>query len=329
MTELELTEKLKKKTARFPKVNILVIGDLIVDHFIWGSVSRISPEAPVPVVNVTNESLLMGGAANVLHNIYDLGGKAVLCGVVGTDYMGKQLLRLLEGLGSDTAGIVRSGVRPTTKKTRIVAQNQQVVRFDREQSGPFSPDSIRALHVFLDYCFHKFDAVVVSDYAKGVICPEVVEHLLNLSTKNNEIPIICDLKPVNSSLFRNITIIAPNNHEAEQMSGILIKDEKSLLRAAEIIQKNMNCTAVLITRGEEGMTLLEKGCPPLSIPAEAREVYDVTGAGDTVIAALALGLASGLGFAETATLANYCASIVVGKIGTATVKQEELLEKLK
>lgn len=328
VTDSKLASKLKKKTEIFPQTDILVIGDLIVDHFIWGSVSRISPEAPVPVVNVTNESLLLGGAANVLHNIYDLGGKATLCGVIGSDYMGRQLLNLLDNLDSDTAGIIRSEDRPTTKKTRIVAQNQQVVRFDREQSGPLRPESIKDIHTFLDSCFNEFDAVVVSDYAKGFICPEVVEHLLKLSANNRSIPVICDLKPANMNLFHDISIIAPNNHEAEQMSGILIKDETSLLQAAGIIQNNMNCKAVLITRGEEGMTLLEKGRPPISIPTEAREVYDVTGAGDTVIAALALGLASGLDYAEAAAFANYCAGIVVGKLGTATVKQKELMELL-
>ncbi|MFP3982658.1 MAG: D-glycero-beta-D-manno-heptose-7-phosphate kinase [Desulfurivibrionaceae bacterium] len=328
MEQLNINGKLKERINDFSRANILVIGDLIVDHFIWGSVSRISPEAPVPVVNVTNESLLLGGAANVLHNIYDLGGQTTLCGVIGTDYMGRQLLSLLEEMGSDTTGIVKCEDRATTKKTRIVAQNQQVVRFDREQSGPLNPDSIKELHSFLDACFSEFDAVVISDYAKGVICPEVVEHLLELSSKNKNIPVICDLKPVNSKFFHDITMIAPNNHEAEQMSGVLIKDEESLLRAAGVIQERMNCTAVLITRGEEGMTLLEKGCPPLTIPTEAREVFDVTGAGDTVIAALALGLASGLNFAEAATLANYCAGIVVGKIGTATANQKELLEQL-
>ncbi len=329
MTKLTITEKLRKKTGKFSKANILVIGDLIVDHFIWGSVSRISPEAPVPVVNVTDESLLLGGAANVLHNIYDLGGRATLCGVIGSDYMGRQLLSLLDDLGSDTIGIVRNEDRPTTKKTRIVAQNQQVVRFDRELSGPLSLGGIRELHTSLDSCFKEFDAIVVSDYAKGVICPEVVDHLLDLSTKNPNIPVICDLKPANSTLFHDIDIIAPNNREAEQMSGIIIDDEKTLLRAAETIQNNMNCAAVLITQGEKGMTLLEKGRPPLSIPTEAREVYDVTGAGDTVIAAIALGTASGLNYPEAASLANYCAEIVVGKVGTATVKQRELMGHLK
>lgn len=325
----DITEKLSNSTTEFSKAEILVIGDLIVDHFIWGSVSRISPEAPVPVVNVTNESLLLGGAANVLHNIYDLGGRATLCGIIGADYMGGRLLALLEELGSDTSGIVRSEDRPTTKKTRIVAQNQQVVRFDREGSASLNPSSMESLHTFLDSCYREFDAVVVSDYDKGVICPDVVKHLLELSARYKEIPVICDLKPVNSNFFHDISIIAPNNHEAEQMAGIQIQDEQTLLQAAEIIQRKMNCSAVLITRGEEGMTLLEKGNAPLSIPTEAREVYDVTGAGDTVIAALALGLASGLTFAESATLANCCAGIVVGKLGTATVTQQELLDQLR
>ncbi|MFZ5758859.1 MAG: D-glycero-beta-D-manno-heptose-7-phosphate kinase [Thermodesulfobacteriota bacterium] len=326
---LEILDKghLRDAITKFSSTRILVIGDIIVDHFIWGTVTRISPEAPVPVVNVTDESLLLGGAANVLHNLYDLGGQAGLCGVIGDDFMGNHLLSLLEQMQSPTTGIVRCADRPTTKKTRIVAQSQQVVRFDREKSGPLADATLTALLAFLDDHISDFDAVLISDYCKGVICARLMDHLRALLGRHS-IPLIVDPKPTHAALFHHATIITPNNHEAEMMSGVTICDSDSLLAAAVALRERLECTAVLITRGEAGMALLEKGKPLFTIPTVAKEIYDVTGAGDTVIATLALGLASGLSFAEAASLANFAAGIVVGKVGTATVSTEELLEAI-
>jgi len=318
-------QNLHDAVKKFSSARVLVIGDIIVDHFIWGTVTRISPEAPVPVVNVTDESLLLGGAANVLHNLYDLGGKAVLCGVIGSDFMGDHLLSLLEELDSPTNGVIRCADRPTTKKTRIVAQSQQVVRFDREKSGPLPDETIDSLLSFLDDHISSFDAVIISDYSKGVICARLMDHLRDLLGRR-QIPMIVDPKPAHAELFHNATIITPNNHEAEKMSGVAITDGDSLLRAASALRERLNCTAVLITRGEAGMALLEKGKTIFTIPTVAKEIYDVTGAGDTVIASLALGLACGLSFAEAATLANFAAGIVVGKVGTATTTAQELME---
>lgn len=312
---------------KFPSARVLVIGDIIIDHFIWGSVSRISPEAPVPVVNVTDESLLLGGSANVLHNLYDLGAKPAICGVIGADPMGDHLLELLTGIDSPLGGVIRSPDRPTTKKTRIIAQSQQVVRFDREYSGPLDEASIAGLCGFLDNCLSDFDAVIISDYSKGVICPPLMAHLGKL-LKGQRIPLIVDPKPAHINLFTGATIITPNNHEAELMTGIAITDSDSLLEAATILRDKLQSEAVLITRGEAGMALLEKNKPIFTIPTVAKEIYDVTGAGDTVIANLALGMASGLSLAESATLANYAAGIVVGKVGTATAKASELLQLL-
>lgn len=316
---------LQQAIKKFSTVNVLVIGDIIVDHFIWGTVSRISPEAPVPVVNVTKESLLLGGSANVLHNLYALGANATLCGVIGKDLMGDHLIHLLEEMNSPTSGVIKTIDRPTTKKTRIVAQGQQVVRFDREKSGPLPADALDSLCVFLDDNIASFNAVIISDYNKGVICSHLLDHLRPLLTRHN-IPMIVDPKPVHADLFKGATIITPNHHEAEKMSGVTISDEDSLYLAAEILRKKLDSKAVLITRGEAGMALLEREKPIFTIPTVAREIYDVTGAGDTVIASLALGLAAGLSFAEAATLANCAAGIVVGKIGTATASARELLE---
>ena len=320
----KLKGRLRDAINDFSKVHILVIGDLIVDHFIWGTVSRISPEAPVPVVNVTHDNLLLGGSANVLHNIFGLGARATICGVIGHDAMGDHLLSLIEALPSSTAGIVRLEDRPTTIKTRIVAQGQQVVRFDRESTGGVEGAGLTAIQEFIDRELATFQAVIVSDYAKGIITPALMDHLRERLRLHPGIPLIIDPKPCQLERFHGATIITPNHHEAEQLSGITIRDEQSLLAAGEKLLADLDSQAVLITRGEAGMALFERGRPLITIPTVAKEVFDVTGAGDTVIATLALGLSTGLSFAAAATLANYAAGIVVGKIGTAIVTQEEL-----
>ena len=320
-------QKLKDGLNKFSEANILVIGDIIVDHFIYGSVTRISPEAPVPVVNVNKETLLLGGSANVLHNLYGLGAKGTICGVIGTDFMGEQFLSLLDEVDSPTTGVVRSDDRPTTKKTRVIAQNQQIVRFDREEALPLTSASLAKMCQFLDTYLSDYHAVVVSDYNKGVICQQLMDHL-RLLLKEHHIPMIVDPKPGHPQLFKGATIITPNNLETKLMSGVDIIDSKTLLNAANKLKSEINSEAVLITRGEEGMALLTEDEPLFCIPTVAREVYDVTGAGDTVIATLAMGLAVGLNHKEAATLANYAAGIVVGKVGTATASKEELLEAL-
>ena len=322
----ETTDHMHAAIAKFQSANILVIGDIIVDHFIWGSVSRISPEAPVPVVNVTKENLLLGGAANVLHNIYALGGKATLCGIIGDDPMGDHLAKLLAELPSPLDGIIRANSRPTTVKTRIIAQNQQVVRFDREESSPLPDVKIKKLTDFIDANIDKYQAIIISDYNKGIISPQFMDHLRKKTSGNHTIPVIVDPKPGQPERFRGATLLTPNNHEAELLSDIKITDEQSLKEAAKQIMEKLDLEAILITRGEAGMTLKVKGKPFVTIPTVAKEVYDVTGAGDTVIATLALGLACRLTLAEAATLANYAAGIVVGKVGTATTTTNELLE---
>ena len=324
-----IKEKIKGAFAKFPDTRILVIGDIIIDHFIWGSVSRISPEAPVPVVNVTGENLLLGGAANVLNNIYSLGGQATICGLIGQDIMGDHLLKLLEDLGSPTDGIVRTANRPTTKKTRIIAQHQQVVRFDREKIGDLQKENLANLLDFIDKNISSFHAVIISDYNKGIVSSELMSSLMKILKDNRNIPVIIDPKPKNIERFSGATLLTPNSHEAELMSGIEIKDEKSLGKAAQIIQERLNIESLLITRGESGMGLFEKGKEPLLIPTVAKEVFDVTGAGDTVIASLAQAIAAGLSLNEAAIIANQAAGIVVGKLGTATTSREEIIGTLK
>lgn len=322
------TEELLRGVKRFGDTRILVVGDVIVDHFVWGNVTRISPEAPVPVVNVSREELLLGGSANVLRNIVSLGGKGGLCGLIGVDTMGKELLRLMEELPASAAGLV-GGKRPTTVKTRVVAQGQQVVRFDREKTGSPSENTLEQLLAYLVAHLHEFDAVIVSDYAKGVVNEHLMIHLHRLLSEIRQrekrlFPLIVDPKPENLHRFIGATIITPNHHEAERMSGMTITDEQTLLAAARYIREEIDCRAVLITRGEAGMALLQEDDTFVTIPTMAKEVYDVTGAGDTVAATLALGLATGCSLQDSALLANYAAGIVVGKVGTASVSSTEL-----
>ncbi len=246
-------EKLLQAVARFQDTKILVIGDVIVDHFVWGSVSRISPEAPVPVVNVRREELLLGGSANVLRNIVSLGGSGGLCGLIGADTMGKELLRLMEDLPASASGLVE-GMRPTTVKTRVVAQGQQVVRFDREKIGPPTAKSLDKLEGYLEKHLADYDAVIVSDYAKGVVNEQLRirlhQLLADIRSRNKcPLPLIVDPKPENLHRFIGATIITPNHHEVEKMSGMAVTDDQSLLAAARQISADIDCRAVLVTRG--------------------------------------------------------------------------------
>ncbi|MCI5148665.1 MAG: D-glycero-beta-D-manno-heptose-7-phosphate kinase [Candidatus Electrothrix sp. MAN1_4] len=323
----------KAQIGRFTETRILVIGDVILDQFIWGNVSRISPEAPVPVVNVTREELLLGGSANVLRNIISLGGACALCGIIGDDPMGDELLALMEQVAAPVDGLI-TGERPTTIKTRVVAHGQQVVRYDREKAGIPSATTLGHMLQYLDEHLADFDAVIVSDYAKGVVSEQLMTPLHRLlkdvrCSTRRPIPLIVDPKPENLHRFAGATVITPNNFEASQISGIEIKDEDTLLAAAQQIREEISCEAVLITRGESGMALLEGENDELvTIPTMDQEVFDVTGAGDTVAATLALGLAAGCSMIDAAVLANHAAGIVVGKIGTASVSGNELRNAL-
>ena len=316
---------------RFTGLRVLVIGDIILDHFVRGKASRISPEAPVPVVNVQQEEYLLGGSANVLNNIVALGGEAELCGIVGQDEAADRVLAALATRGDRGAGIVRTQ-RPTTLKTRVLAQGQQIVRIDREESGPLPSEALHQVVEWLDQNLARFDAVLVSDYAKGMVgesTMQALRHALDQARRSGRpIPWVVDPKPVNMAHFSGASVVTPNHHEAAQMSGLPIRGEENLLAAARIIQSELSCAAVLITRGSGGMALLEGNTPLQRIPTVAREVFDVTGAGDTVAATLALGLAAGAAMREAAMLANHAAGIVVGKVGTATASVSELLAVL-
>lgn len=314
---------------RFSASSVLVIGDLMVDHFIWGRVSRISPEAPVPVVDVQSDNLLLGGCANVMNNIFAMGGTVYGAGVVGSDETGRLLLNELMKRGIMTNGIVVEAGRPTTLKTRIVAHSQQVVRFDRESRTPVKQESTEKMLAFIDALKGRLGAVVVSDYNKGVVTSRLLEGIKNI-LRGTDVVTCVDPKRYDFSLYRGVDVITPNHHEAGRAVGYDIVDRRSLVKAGEELLRTYEFRALLITRGEEGMSLFESGerISHTEFAADAREVFDVTGAGDTAIGVFALAVASGATYREAAFLANRAAGIAVGKVGTATVSIRELKRSL-
>jgi len=304
--------------------HVVVLGDVMLDEFLWGTVARISPEAPVPVVEVTRQSYHLGGAGNVAANVCALGGTAVLAGVVGSDPAAERVRESLGAAGVQAALVPSGGGRPTTVKTRIVAHHQQVVRADREQSddidGALEDGLVGRLRGALPSC----GALIVSDYQKGVITPRLMKAVVSLARRRG-IPVLVDPKVRHFHLYRGVSLVTPNQLETEQATGIRIRGEDDLLAAGARILRKLRCGAALVTRGEQGMSLFEGGSRPLHIPTAAREVFDVTGAGDTVIATVALALCGGARLAEAAMLANYAAGVVVGKVGTATAAPDELM----
>jgi D-beta-D-heptose 7-phosphate kinase/D-beta-D-heptose 1-phosphate adenosyltransferase len=306
---------------------VLVAGDVMLDEFLWGSVSRISPEAPVPVVKVTRQSFHLGGAGNVACNVRALGGEAVVVGVVGRDGAGERVHEALAGAGVEDGLAVADGGRPTTVKTRIIAHHQQVVRADREMADDVPARLESALLERVRAALPSCGAVVLSDYQKGVVTPRFMKSLLALARARN-VPVLVDPKVAHFPLYRKVTVVTPNQLEAEQAAGRAIRDDDDLHAVGRRILRRLACDAVLITRGEHGMALFPREGRPSLLPTAAREVYDVTGAGDTVIATLALGLAAGAPLAQAARLANHAAGVVVGKVGTATAGPDEVLAAL-
>ncbi len=322
-TQATPTERLLEIVELFPKAKILVVGDFVLDEYVWGSVSRISPEAPVPVVNVKRESFLPGGSLNVANNIRTLGGTVYPCGILGRDLEGRMLFRKIRAEGVDTGGIIRDRSRPTTIKTRVIAHSQQVVRVDREKVEPISRKDAQKIIQFIRRKIKEIDAIIVEDYGKGVIEPWLLKPLLTLAKKNKK-PILVDPKEKHFELYKGVTMITPNRHEAYGAFGGQNGRERNLEKVGRELLKKLQSKAALVTLGEEGMALFEKNRATVKIPTMAREVYDVSGAGDTVIAVLTLGVACGATFQEAAVLANAAAGIVVGKLGTATVEPWEL-----
>lgn len=301
---------------------IVVLGDVMLDEFVWGDVTRISPEGPVPVVDVRRESIHLGGAANVLANLVALGTHGSVIGVIGADAPGERLRASLSELGDNRETLIVDSDRPSTTKTRIVAHNQLVVRADRESRKPVAPQIEDQIISRMKEVLSDASALVVSDYDKGVVTPRILNEILPFAYE--KLPVLIDPKIRNFNSYRPATLVTPNHHEALRMSNTEDDSDDGLYGAARIIRQQLNCDAVLITRGDKGMMLLGNDDEPAYVKTAAREVYDVTGAGDTVIAALAAGLAAGASMIEAAMFANQAAGIVVGKVGTATASAAEV-----
>ena len=302
---------------------VLVIGDVMMDEYVWGNVRRISPEAPVMVVEVESESYMPGGAANVVNNIQALGGITSIVGVIGDDEMGRALASRLAENGVDVSGLVADAQRPTTRKTRIVAHNQQVVRVDRESRKKISGQAVKKVIARLADRISSVDAVVFSDYDKGMAGNEVTQAVFELAKKHRK-PVVVNPKPKNVKLFKSVSILSLNQSEAEAASGITISDERALQRAAKRLLNSVQPEVLLITRGPLGMSLFSADGQIETVPAHPVEVYDVAGAGDTVVSVLALALAAGASVKEAAILANCAGGAVVRKVGVATVTRDEV-----
>ena len=302
---------------------VVVLGDVMLDEFVWGDVTRISPEAPVPVVDVRRESVHLGGAANVLANLLALGSRGSVVGVVGNDGTGERLRSGLRDLGIHDSLIVDE-TRPSTTKTRIVAHSQLVVRADRESRIPVSAEIEEKIVSWLKDELKRADAFVVSDYDKGVVTPAILREILPVAYE--QVPVLIDPKLRNFNSYRPATLVTPNHFEALRMANSEDTSDDGSHHAARLIREKLGCVAVLITRGDRGMMLLGADEQPVYVETAAREVYDVTGAGDTVIAALAGALATGATMIEAASLANHAAGVVVGKVGTATASADEVLD---
>ena len=319
MSATLLTSDARALVERMRGRSILVVGDLMIDEWIWGSVSRISPEAPVPVVAVTDHSFTLGGAGNVANNLVALGARVEFVGMVGEDAFAADVRRMLREESVDDRGVFGVHDRPTTRKTRIVAHNQQVVRADWEDATALSAADRARVVAHVRERAASCDAVILSDYAKGLLSAEVVAAAAACGL------VLADPKPQNIAMFAGVTCVAPNEHEAAAASGISINDDASLERAGAALLEQLRCRYVVITRGEHGMSLFGAKGERLDIPSVARKVFDVSGAGDTVIAVLSLALAGGAPIERAMQLANFAAGAVVEKLGTATASGDEIL----
>ena len=308
--------------SKSPK--ILVIGDLMIDHYVWGSCERISPEAPVQVVDVKNESNRLGGACNVAHNLIALNAQVFVCGVVGNDDTGLWLGDKLESIGVDISYLFVDTSRPTTKKTRVIIANQQVLRIDRESKAPIDSsiqiDIMQRLHAVLD----EVDCIIISDYGKGLLNDELTQFVITYAKKKSKF-VLCDPKGKDYSKYRGATLLTPNKKEAELATDIIISNEESLIRAGMTLKNKCQLDISLITLSEDGIGIFANDAME-RIPTRAKEVYDVTGAGDTVIAALGFALSSGCDILQACEFANAAAAVVVGKVGSAVATHNEILQ---
>lgn len=318
---------MKELLDRFKDVRVLVVGDLMLDAYLTGSVERVSPEAPVPILNVNGRRSVLGGAANVAANVSGLGASAVVAGIAGTDSEAAEMLGALKNGGIGSEGVVVSASRPTTVKTRLIAQHHQFARFDREVSTELDENEAAELGRRLEELLGTSDAVVISDYAKGVVTPGICTRLI---TKANEsgIPVFVDPKGANYEKYRRATLLTPNEREALEAAKAIGSDGASVEAAGELLRRSLEIPALIITRGERGITIFEAGKSAETIEAHERTVFDVTGAGDTVVAAVAVASAAGADLRTASELANLAAGCVVERLGTSAVTLNDLRREL-
>ncbi|MFV7791034.1 D-glycero-beta-D-manno-heptose-7-phosphate kinase [Aliarcobacter lanthieri] len=305
------------------KPNILVIGDLMIDHYLWGNCDRISPEAPVQIVNVQKESSVLGGAGNVINNLVSLGAKVEVISVVGADIVADELKTLLKNINVSTSNLVIENKRKTSKKSRLIASQQQVLRYDMESIDDIDENSHTSIITTLTNSINKYNSIILSDYGKGVLTTKLTQDIIKIANDYN-IKVLVDPKGKDYSKYKGSYTLTPNKKEAQEATNILIKDEKSLIEASKVLKEKCNLKVSLITLSEQGIAIFDDN---LTIkPTVAREVYDVTGAGDTVIASIAFALGNDLSIDEAVSFANLSAGIVVGKIGSATATLDEIYE---
>lgn len=318
-------QELEQIIKRFKNCHLAVLGDVMLDEFYWGKVERISPEAPVPIVQIKKETWRPGGAANVATNLVDLGAKVDIFGIVGDDGAGRRLTESLEESKIQTDGLIIDSGRRTSVKTRIIGQNQQMIRIDREKTDPIDYKRQKLIMENLLKKSDELDGIIISDYAKGVIVEELLNELIKKCKKKNKFVAI-DPKLKNFGIYKKPTVITPNAKEAESALGRIFETEEDVMQGGKDLLKSTGSDSILITRSEHGMTLFEKGKEPISIPTQAIKVFDVTGAGDTVIATFSLALAANCSMKEAAKVANLAAGVVVGIIGTATADGQQILD---
>jgi D-beta-D-heptose 7-phosphate kinase/D-beta-D-heptose 1-phosphate adenosyltransferase len=317
-------DQLKRLLQNFRGKRIAVLGDLMLDRYYWGSVQRVSPEAPVPVVEVESESIRLGGAANVASNIQSLGGEPILVGLVGNDHVGHSLIEMLKERNLETQGIVVDGSRPTTIKTRVIAHGQHVVRIDNESKADCPDHLVPRIIDAVRYNIREIDGIIIEDYNKGVATTEVIRQVVAVAAKYNKI-ITVDPKFNNFTEYKGVTVFKPNRREVEEVLGGRLKSLEDVVSAGRRLLSMLSAQNVLLTRGEEGMSLFEADGGTLHISTMAQHVQDVSGAGDTVIATLTMALAGGLSIQEACILANCAGGVVVGSVGIVPIEPPQLL----
>ena len=318
-------KRVKQLLKEFRNKKVLILGDLMLDRYLWGQVSRLSPEAPVPVVEIEKEYSRLGGAANVGNNILSLGAVPYLVGLVGADNSGRELISILEESQFPSEGIIVDGNRPTTVKTRVIAHTQHVVRTDREVRTPISPEIEERVRATLDRLLPQMDGVILEDYNKGLLTPSLIQYAIARSKELGKI-VTVDPKFDNFFAYRGVTVFKPNRREVEMALGVRLQNRDDIAHAAETLFRRLECECLLITLGEDGMALFNSRNEARFVPTRARKVHDVSGAGDTVISTLTLALTAGASFEEAASLANHAAGIVCGEVGIVPITPEALVE---